>query len=147
MRMTAEQVLQLEQLRAGRCPLHIKHNPNCSICLNLEFHQKQNSEEFPIADAVELEAPLQEEIEREARRRGWVCIRTRMDCRNTFTMLGVCDLIIAADYGRVFWIETKRKNAKQTTEQIGFQMLLSRNGHVYHLVRSMREALNIFGKP
>lgn len=94
-------------------------------------------------EGVDLESPLQEQIEAECRRRGWVCVRTRMDCRNTFTMLGVCDLIIAASNGKVYWIETKRKNAKQTTEQIGFQMMLERNGHVYSLIRSYSEFLAV----
>lgn len=58
-------------------------------------------------------------------------------------MLGVCDMIIAASNGRVFFVETKRKGAKQTTEQLGFQMLLNCNGHVCHLVRSFSEFLRI----
>lgn len=94
-------------------------------------------------DAVSLESPLQEKIEEECRRRRWPFVRSRMDKATVFTFPGVPDFVIAADGGRVLWIECKSKTGKQTTDQIGFQMMLNRCGHLYYLIRSFQEFLGI----
>lgn len=108
--------------------------------------QRNPSREAP-GGAVALEAPLQDQIEAECRRRGWPFVRTRMDRKTTFTMEGIPDFVIAADGGKTLWVECKRKNAKQTVEQRGFQMMLERIGHGYHLVRSFSEFLDALRRP
>lgn len=139
MRLTAREALKYERIAAGRCPIHVRYNPACSICVRMQLNR--NGEASP--DAVEIEKPLQEQIEAECRNRMWPFVRCRMDKGTTFTFPGVPDFVIAADNGRVFWVETKSKTGKQTPEQIGFQMMLNRCGHAYHLVRSISQFLEI----
>lgn len=142
MRMTAQQAVEHEQKMDARCPIHyLELRPGCPHCVRIVDEIKT-----PL-DAVELESPLQESIEAECRRRQWPFVRTQMNKATTFTFPGVPDFVIAASGGRVLWIECKSKTGKQTPEQRGFQMLLSRNGHVYSLIRSMREALDLFNNP
>lgn len=133
MRMDAQRALELQRLAAGRCPIHVRRNPACSICARIG-----DVETVPM-DAVELEASLQEEIEAECRRRLWPFVRTRMNKATTFTFPGVPDFVIALNGGRVLWVECKSKTGKQTHEQIGFQTMLEITGHSYHLIRSFSE--------
>ena len=65
----------------------------------------------------------------------------------TTTATGAPDFVIFADAGRVFAVECKTRTGKQTPEQIGFQMMIERNGHRYQLVRSMAEFLNLVKTP
>ena len=64
-----------------------------------------------------------------------------MDRATTFTLPGVPDFVIAMDHGWVVWIEAKSRTGKQTTEQRGFEMMLTNKGHNYYVVRSMSEFL------
>jgi len=143
MRMTAFEAIELNRLSEGRCPIHVRHNAACSICVRIQ--QREN----PMAqlDAVELESDLQEQIEAECLRRGWPFVRSRMDKKTSFTFPGVPDFVIAADNSRTIWMEAKARKSKQTPEQIGFQMMLNRCGHPYHLVRSMSEVIAVFNAP
>jgi hypothetical protein len=97
-------------------------------------------------DAVECEAGLHEAIISECRARLWPVIHSRMDAKTT-TAKGAPDFTIFADGGRVFSIECKSKTGKQTPEQIGWQMLLERNGHAYRVVRSLTEFLDLVKTP
>lgn len=99
------------------------------------------------SEASPLEAPLQDQIEAECNRRGWVCVRTRMDRKTTFTTPGVPDAIIALPNNRVLWLEAKSKTNKQTPEQKGFQMRVERLGHEYALVRSFQQFLELINRP
>lgn len=85
---------------------------------------------------------LHEQIEVECRQRMWPIVHSRTDMRAT-TIPGTPDFIIAAGGGRVLWVEAKAKGGKQTTEQRGFEIMLTRNGHAYHLVYSFQEFLAI----
>lgn len=144
MRMSQQQALELERLSKGRCPIHVRHNPGCSVCAAIVMDAAKG---LPTRDRdVELESELQDQIENYCRNKYWPFVRSRMDKATTFTFPGVTDFVIAADGGRVFWIETKSKSGKQTTDQIGFQMLLNRCGHVYHLCRSYGQFLDIVKK-
>lgn len=140
MRLTAQQALELERLSSGRCPIHVRHNPACSVCVRIQDGKRG----LPTRDRdVELESELQDAIENYCRNRLWPFVRSRMNKATTFTFPGVPDFVIAASYGRTFWIETKSRNGKQTPEQLGFQMMLEKCGHLYHLVRSYDKFLEI----
>ena len=97
-------------------------------------------------EGVECEAELHEQIIYECRGRLWPFVRSRMDLPST-TSLGAPDFVIAADNGRVFFIEAKTKTGKQSPAQIGWQMMLERNGHKYHLVRSFEQFLEAIKQP
>lgn len=94
------------------------------------------------APPVEREETLHDEIEAHCRERGWVCVHSRMD-RPTTTAKGVCDFIIAAPFGLVWWIECKSRTGKRTPAQIGFAMQLEKLGHRCYEIRSMAEFLEI----
>ncbi len=72
------------------------------------------------------------------RRRLWPTIHSRMDAATT-TAKGVPDFVIFADGGRVFAVECKTRKGKLTPEQIGWRVLLERNGHKFAVVRSFTE--------
>jgi hypothetical protein len=91
-----------------------------------------------VADAVSDEGGLHDEILAECRRRLWPAVHSRMDMATTQGK-GTPDFCIAADGGRTFWIECKTAKGKLTPEQIGWRMMLQRNGHKYAVVRSMTE--------
>lgn len=88
------------------------------------------------------EGDLHDQIEAECRRRMWPVIHSRMDMRTT-TAKGVPDFVIFASLCRVFCIECKTKTGKLSVEQAGFKLMLNRNGHNYHVVRSFNEFLEI----
>jgi hypothetical protein len=94
------------------------------------------------ADAVTDEGALHDEILAECRRRLWPVVHSRMDAPTT-TARGCPDFVIFGSAGRVFAVECKTRTGKQTPEQIGWQMLLERNGHRYAVVRSMAEFLDL----
>lgn len=93
---------------------------------------------------VEDESELHAQILAECKRRLWPVIHSRMDARST-TSKGTPDMAIFADKGRTFLIECKTRKGKLTPEQIGWQMLLERNSHSYHVVRSFEEFLAVIG--
>jgi hypothetical protein len=92
----------------------------------------------PNEEAVEDESPLHANIIDHCKNKGWRFIHSRMDRRSTVGN-GVCDFIIAADTGRVFWIECKSKSGKLTMEQTVFIAWLSKLGHTVSVVTSMAE--------
>jgi hypothetical protein len=94
------------------------------------------------ADAVEDESELQNDIERECLRRGWLPLRSRMDRKNT-RRKGECDFIILADCARVFLVETKSKTGKLSVEQQGFIAHARKLGKPVFVVRSMAEFYNV----
>lgn len=87
------------------------------------------------------EGELHEKILAECNRRGWYVVHSRMDQATTQSK-GVLDFIIAADRGRVLWVEAKTKKSKPTTEQAGTLFWLARLGHRCTVVRSMAEFLD-----
>ena len=97
-------------------------------------------------EAVEDEGGLHDDIIAQCRHRLWPVIHSRMDMATT-TATGAPDFVIFADAGRVFAVESKTKTGKQTPQQIGWQMLMERNGHRYHLVRSLAEFLDLVKTP
>jgi hypothetical protein len=93
-------------------------------------------------DAVTDEGDLHDQILSECKRRLWPAVHSRMDMATT-TARGCPDFVIFADAGRVFAIECKTAKGKLTPEQMGWKMLLERNGHRYALVRSFEDFLGV----
>lgn len=133
MKLSLIQVIELNRMAAKRCPIHVHRNPGCSICARLSEEIKAPLSDNP--ESYGSEAELQDAIAAECRRRGWPFINPRRD-RETTIQAGAPDFVIAASNGRTLWIECKSAIGKQSTEQIGFQMMLNHHGHVYHLCRS-----------
>ncbi len=107
------------------------------------LHQQKIGANLKAAsDSVESEADLQRDIATYCRQRGWIADRGSMAHR-TFRQIGEPDFCIWADRGRVFSIECKARLGKLTTEQLARQMMMERLGHKVHVVRSMREFLEI----
>jgi hypothetical protein len=94
------------------------------------------------ADAVSDEGELHDQILSDCKRRLWPVCHSRMDARTT-TALGCPDFVIAADNGRVFWIECKTAKGKLTPEQMGWRMLLERLGHKFAVCRSFEDFLAV----
>jgi hypothetical protein len=72
-----------------------------------------------------------------------------MDMPSTIGV-GAPDMLILATDGRLFIIECKGAKGKLSMDQLAWKMLLERNGHTYHVVRSFEEYLNAItdaGKP
>lgn len=113
-RMTSQQLRDFEIRMHGKIPKSESVNP------------------------VDDESELQDLIVAYCRVRMWFVVFSGMH-RRTSTPIGTPDFIIYADGGRVFTIETKSKDGKQTPEQLGAQLLLDKLGHNYHLVRSMED--------
>jgi hypothetical protein len=97
-------------------------------------------------DPVEREDGLHESILCERRARLWPVVHSRMDARIT-TALGVPDFVIFADGGRTFIVEGKSRTGKPNLAQLGWQMLLERNGHRYHVVRNFTDFLDLVKTP
>jgi hypothetical protein len=94
------------------------------------------------ADAVNDEGSLHDQILAECRLRLWPVSHSRMDMATTQGK-GTPDFCIAADGGRTFWVECKTAKGKLSPEQLGWQMLLERNGHHYSVIRSFSEFLEL----
>lgn len=97
-----------------------------------------------ILEGVEREADLHADIIAECRRRGWQYLHGSMAAETSRT-LGEPDFILMADGGRVFFIECKSRNGKLSPAQRDFKAHAERNRHEIHIVRSMRELIEIVG--
>ena len=92
--------------------------------------------------SVDEESKLHDQILAECARRRWYVVHGRMDRRSTVGV-GTPDFIIAADGGRIFWIEAKAKTTKVSTEQAAAHHWLIRLDHSTHIVRSFKAFLDI----
>lgn len=108
--------------------------------LNRRFEKAPEVE--AINDAVEEEGNLQQQIVNFLNERQWYYVWSPMWAR-TSTKKGTPDFCIAAPKGRTLWIECKSKTGKSSTEQIGAGMMLKKEGHEHHVVRSYREFCEI----
>jgi predicted RecB family nuclease len=84
------------------------------------------------------EGKLQNQIEVECRRKGWLILRSRMDMATT-RMKGEPDFFILRSGGQLLMIECKTRKSKRTNEQLGFAAWAERLGYKVHLVRSMSQ--------
>lgn len=87
--------------------------------------------------AAEREAELREDIRKEIVRRGWAVFCGAP--RATGRTLGEVDLTVAADNGRVYWIELKAKDGKTSPAQNAVHAHLRKLGHAVGVIRSLEE--------
>jgi hypothetical protein len=87
---------------------------------------------------VEVEAELHDDIMNWCKERGWKAFHGSMAHRSRRTA-GEADFTICAPHGRVFFIECKKRGAKQSPDQLAVAAHLRKLGHDYHVVRSMAE--------
>lgn len=90
------------------------------------------------APTVERESELQAAIATECRRRGWLAFTGNMAVATSRTV-GEPDFCIAADDGRVFWVEAKTKTGKLSLEQLAAHAWLRRLGQSVYVVRNFGE--------
>jgi hypothetical protein len=99
------------------------------------------------ADACMVEAELHQQIQKYCNSQWppWKFLEFRMD--KPAPVVGVPDFTIWASGGRVFNVECKTKTGKQDDPQIIWQHEIELLGHAYHVVRSMKEFLEIVKVP
>ena len=85
---------------------------------------------------------LHEQIEDYCRSKGWLYVHSRTDKAST-NQIGTCDFIIAADNGKTYWIEAKRKGGKPTSTQLGMIAWLKKLGHTACIVWSFEDFLDV----
>jgi len=88
-----------------------------------------------------VESKLHEQIKGECKRRCWLAFHGSMAHRAMRT-LGEPDFTIAANDGRVFFIEAKTKTGKLSSEQLGVGHLLNALNQRYKVVRSIQEFID-----
>jgi len=66
--------------------------------------------------------------------------------KNTGLLKGVSDLIVILPNGKILFIEVKRENGTQQSEQKEFAIRVNNLGYEYHLVRSLSEFKSILTK-
>lgn len=142
MRIDARQVIELERLSAGRCPIHVRHNAGCSICVRVARRKANNSEEFPV-DAAEHEIGkygLQGEIMGwcDAQWPKWVYDFPRTDLKSTLPS-GRHDATVWGPFPKCFLIETKAKGKKRTEEQLIWAARLQALGWEVRVIYSLNE--------
>ncbi len=96
----------------------------------------------PTLNPVSLEADLHERIEAYCKGKGWLVVHSRMD-RPSTVAVGMTDFVIAADGGRVFWVECKRKGSKPTPAQLGTIAWLQKLGHKSAICWSMEDFVKL----
>ena len=104
--------------------------------------QQARGEFSPDPEATSDERKLHEDILADCRNRLWPAIHSRMDAPSTIGV-GAPDMLICADKGRIIIIECKTAKGKLSTKQLAWKMVLERNGHKYHVVRSFAEYLKV----
>jgi hypothetical protein len=95
-----------------------------------------------VGEGCDNESKLHEQIINECNRRGWYFVHSRMDMPTT-NARGTPDFVIAADDGKVFWIEAKGAKTKVTPHQQGMLHWLERLKHRAVIVRSLEEFLKV----
>lgn len=100
--------------------------------------QRANKTPAHQSPGVAMESDLQDDIESECKRRGWLPLRSRMD-RATTMPVGCPDFIILAEGGRLLLVEAKARNGKPTAEQAAMHAWAHKLGHEVFVVRNMDE--------
>ena len=115
--------------------------------LNPHLFGVRNAESEPdlpkrARNGVAREASLHEEIFDECRRRGWIALHGSM-AERTHRTQGEPDFVILADRGRVLFVECKSRTGKLSPAQAALKFHAEKLGHTVHVVRSLRESLEV----
>ena len=94
----------------------------------------------PIADGKE--SALHQAIKDECKRRGWIALHGSMAHRAHRT-IGEPDFVILATDGRTLLVEAKTRSTKPTKEQAALIAWARKLGHTAHVVRSVREFVEV----
>lgn len=103
---------------------------------------KRNEEIANDAVGAGEEDQLHMDIMAECRRRGWIALHGSMAHRARRTV-GEPDLHVLGDAGRSWLVECKTKHSKLSPAQFAMQHHAAKLGHTIHIVRSMREFLEV----
>lgn len=90
----------------------------------------------------EPESKLHDAILQHCRLHGMIAIHNRMDKASTATP-GAPDFVILANCGRTYLIECKSAKGKLSAAQLWFQNRCTENGHLFRVVRSFKEFLDV----
>lgn len=93
----------------------------------------------------ESERALHDAIESYCREHQWPYIHSRMDIPTT-TQRGIADFLVLMPNGKLLIAEAKTRHGKQTPEQLGWQIMVERVGHTYHIVRSIEQFKDIVNR-
>lgn len=107
-----------------------------------EARQNASSSRAPVADAVERESDLHEQIFDYCRQRGWIALHGSM-AERTHRTAGEPDFVIIADHGFTFYIEAKSKHGKLSPAQNALRHQADKLGHTFHVVRSFSEFMEV----
>ena len=102
------------------------------------WEKQQPQASAPAAGEAELHYAIMDFC----RDRGWLFLHGSMAAR-THRTLGEPDFVIAANNGRVLFVECKSRVGKLSPVQLAFKVQAERLGHTVHVVRSMEEFLAI----
>ncbi|MBA3354987.1 MAG: VRR-NUC domain-containing protein [Pyrinomonadaceae bacterium] len=111
----------------------------CEYQAYLSKHPKRYDKPEP---ATTPEKDLHTWILKECAQRGWVVFHGSM-AHATHRTAGEPDFIILACEGRTILVEVKTRTGKLSSEQIGMAQRASKLGHTIHLVRTVREFLDV----
>ena len=95
-----------------------------------------------IYDEVDDESELHCQVIDYCKSKGWVIFHGSM-AHKTKRTPGEPDATILADNGRVFFIEMKRKNGKESPAQIGIRLQAEKLGTTIHVVKSIEQFIDI----
>lgn len=109
---------------------------------NAKIRRERFNDQSPVVHQSEKEKDLQESIIDYARGKGWWVDYSRMDLPTT-RPLGAPDIYVFADGGRLFIVEAKAKTGKLTSAQLGVKIALGHLGHTVHVVRSIKEFIQL----
>ena len=93
-------------------------------------------------EGVSREKDLHDEILTECRRRGWICLHSRMD-KATTSNIGCADFVILKDGGKVDLVEAKTAKGKLSPAQLAFGAWATKLGFTYRVVRNFSEFANL----
>lgn len=113
--------------------------------LEYELRNKQRcSRKVPVGtgSGSEKESDLHEQIFSECRRRGWIALHGSMSER-THRTVGEADFCCLLPGGRVLFVECKSKTGKLSQPQLAMKAWMEKLGHTLHVVRSLKEFLEI----
>lgn len=95
-----------------------------------------------IYDESEDESELHNQVLEYCKSRGWLVFHGSM-AHKTKRTPGEPDIVLIANDGRVFFVELKKKNGKESPAQIGVRLQAEKLGTKIHVVKSIEQFIDI----